>query len=119
MDEATKKALNEFVQTIIAAAQSGAQWTVEQTPILVQEWLTWQLVMWLLWMLIWATPLVLSIVTWKRTLKYSEDADFPIIVLNGLGLVFFFPMLVCFGEALKVLIAPRVVVLEKFMELLK
>ena len=136
MDEATKQAMNTFVQQMIAAAQNSAQWTADQAPLLVQEWLRWQLYSSVFWAvfgvgLISIGALVIRTSrSWylaeeaeNKTRHYSSD-PLPYVAAGvvcgvaplALGLVVAFVNL---SMILKVIIAPRVVVLEKLMTLVK
>jgi hypothetical protein len=121
MDEATKQALNAFVQKMIASAEQAGSFAVEQTPLLVQEWLRWQL--WesvLIAVAAFVVAVVLAVIT--RRLLYRDDWDdfMPFQILAGIGAVI--ASGVAFQHAalaLKVFVAPRVVILEKFMDLVR
>lgn len=135
MTSETQKALEAFVLQVIDAAKSGASWTAEQTPLLVQEWLRWQL---------WSTGLISGlgvalliaslafvVAEYRRDGKeytskrgYTNVYDFgdevvrlvPAFFLGFIGLAITGTNLPSF---IKVLVAPRVVVFEKFMEIIK
>jgi hypothetical protein len=135
MTDATKQALEAFVLQIVEAAKTGASWTAEQTPILVQEWLRWQLAESVIWLVI---PLFIIIIIlsfgWKiipalvraNAYESSRDEDYTIAQTVGgiissviaciIMLVGVFPAIM---QLTKVLVAPRVVVFEKFVELIK
>jgi hypothetical protein len=119
MNEQTKQALSDFVQKMIAAAEQGAAFTAEQTPLLVQEWLRWQLVEASFWAVICIGAAVLSIAYWKKMWRLSEDEGFPYIAVNAIGSFSTVPGLVYTIYALKVWVAPRVVVFEEFLKILK
>lgn len=126
MDEATKQALNAFVQQMITAAQDSAKWTTEQAPLVVQEWLQWRLAE----HVITAVALVVLLVAvWRLSkhlivMRVDIDGD-PIPLFVGwllrvaaggfLGAALFSNVL----SAAKVYLAPRVVVLEQFISLVK
>lgn len=125
MDETTQKALNEFVQQVISAAQTGAQWTAEQAPLVVQEWLRWQLIEALLLGCLGVVVLVFAAAAAYCAYRWSCDYE-----TEGLGIIAgaVAAILIAVGAtlsshfllvALKVYVAPRVVVLEKFAELVK
>ena len=130
MSDELKTALTAFVQQIIAAAKDGASWTAEQAPMVVQEWLRWQVVSG--FALAAVTTVLTGIclrVAWKihcwvqgKRQPYDdrELAYIPAGVLVLLGVAAWFTAaLPALMDATKALIAPRVVVLERFMELLK
>lgn len=122
MDETTQKALNEFVQQIISVAQTGAQWTTEQAPLVVQEWLQWQLTEALLLGCLGVVMLVFAPAAAYRAYRWLDETEGLGIIA---GVVALFSMVLGvilssqFLLALKVYVAPRVVVLEKFAELVK
>lgn len=131
MSDELKTALTAFVQQIIAAAKDGASWTAEQAPMVVQEWLRWQVVSG--FALAAVTTVMTGIclrVAWKIH-RWVHDCErqpyddlglayIPAGVLVFLGVTAWFTTaLPALMDATKALIAPRVVVLERFMELLK
>ena len=124
MDEITKKALEEFVQKMLSAVEQGATFTAEQAPLVVQEWLRWQMVEALV---IATILLILSVGSslfsrwcWSNKRKDpTRDWEFGSVFLIGAAIGFALFSLVVYMEALKIYLAPRVVVLEKFVDLLK
>lgn len=124
MSDPTKQALEQFVLQIIEAAKSGAEWTSIQTPLLVQEWLRWQLAEASIHLLLGVVALVVAL--WATRRAYRADWDLGPSVdnlgmafLGGMGF-FLSPKIIVNGLIIaKVLVAPRVVVFEKFMDLLK
>lgn len=124
MDETTQKALNEFVQQVISAAQTGAQWTAEQAPLVVQEWLQWQLTEALLLGCLGVVVLVFAAAAAYRAARWSGDYETEgLAVITGvvaaISIAAGATLSSHFLVALKVYVAPRVVVLEKFAELVK
>lgn len=142
MDETTKQALNDFVKKIIDAAQSGAAWSVEQAPLIVQEWLQW--VFWsnainaAIYVLIILFSFLVYVVGLRKGLQYAEaqkkplaygawDWEFFSYMWGGIGAVVVAPISFCLLVsiwshallAIKVAVAPRVMVIEKISELLK
>ena len=132
MSDELKTALTAFVQQIIAAAKDGASWTAEQSPMVVQEWLRWQIVSGFTIAAVTTVMTAICLrVAWKihrwvqdeKSDPYNDDnmlAYIPAAALVIICVVTWFeataPALM---SATKALIAPRVVVLERFMELLK
>lgn len=139
MNEATKQALEQFVTKMLAAAEQGAGWSAEQAPLLVQEWLRWQLVDALIVVVASALVIGAAVVSGKKALAglrgeatredrlrhgYDDSDPLPYVLWLvfgaiapcALGLLMF---LASASTAVKVTIAPRVVVLEKFAELVR
>lgn len=107
---------------IIDAAKTGASWSADQVPALVQEWLRWQLTE----SAVVATALItLGLILTRVTYKYSVRKDWesfmPLQLFTGVAVVCFLGIGIFDYAltALKVLIAPRVVVLEQFIQLVK
>lgn len=131
MSDELKTALTVFVQQIIAAAKDGASWTAEQAPMVVQEWLRWQVVSGFTVAAVTTVMTVICLrVAWgihrwvrdgeRRPYDDRELTYIPAAVLVVAGvLAWFEAALPALMDATKALIAPRVVVLERFMELLK
>ena len=121
MDETTKQALNTFVQQMIVAAQDSAKWTADQAPLVVQEWLRWQLaqsVVVALWFLGAAIALAVLSRRWFKNDNIWPETPLPLFSsFMAVG-----AFLLAMGntlDALKVWLAPRVVVLEQFISLVK
>lgn len=128
MDEQTKAAMNAFAQQVIDAAQNAGKFASEQMPLVVQEWLRWLAVENAIWVVVSLSVLIASVYSfWAalRKLKSAPGYDAPPYVawLIGGGIVPGVLGAVLLGvsvvDLLKVLIAPRVVVLERFMDLFK
>jgi hypothetical protein len=149
MDEATKQALNQFVQDIVKGAQATAHFAVEQTPLVVQEWLNW-----IFWSNLINGLLGIGVILFLAylaflwapnvayTLSYNSAKSSPYCLkeaqcgaagiesknvarLAG-GVVWVFVNIFAASAtasylltALKVVVAPRVVLLEQFANLLK
>ena len=125
MDEATKKAMSEFVQQALTTAKAGAQWTADQAPLLVQEWLHWQLTEAVVIAIGFWILLGVFVWMWRSTWPTREDVNNALDDHPG-PLFAAIPIIACavFGvswllTAAKVLVAPRVVVLEKLADLVK
>lgn len=124
MTDETKRALEAFVLQIIDAAKSGAQWTAEQTPLLVQEWLRWQLAENVIHLFFAFIGVIFTVWWLKRAKKFLEE-DNPIGFIGGGVAALFGAMCgvaiipVAIESIIKILVAPRVVVFEKFIELIK
>lgn len=142
MTPETKQALEAFVLQIIDAAKTGATWTAEQTPLLVQEWLKWEytrsviniglagVVLFVLWALV--LIIIPRIVYWDSKASdygYRRDrADDEAKSSRWIGsliagiitlLILLLPVADELKYVYKLHTAPRVVVFEKFIELVK
>lgn len=134
MNETTKAALEQFVMKMLDVVEQHATWTAEQAPLVVQEWLRWQMIN----AVIEASPaLVASIAAvcgcrWllRRARWYADhsefntggeavDLQFGAVLVGSLAVMLFSMFLFLASPALKVYLAPRVVILEKFADLLK
>lgn len=126
MNEQVKQQLIQWVQSVTEAARSAEQWSAEQVPLLVQEWLRWQLIEALFIAL---TLLATTGVVWfashricQAIRKTNSDPFIPDLVTTVTGFITI-PLVGAVVNqilaALKVWLAPRVVVLEKFADLIK
>lgn len=124
MDDKTKEAFNSFAQQIITAASNGAAWTLEQAPSLVQEWLRWYatervffIALFLIIFLLPAWLIYRYILSVKRSGDYIDEEFimFP-LALTAAG---FLGTLYQVYFLIKVLIAPRLVVMEELIDLIK
>jgi heme/copper-type cytochrome/quinol oxidase subunit 2 len=120
VSEQTKQALEQFVQKMLAGAEQAGAFAVEQTPLLVQEWLRWQLVSSLLMAIVLVVPtLVLLFVGWRYRQSIWEDEHPLPVFAFVLSLIPGVAMAVNIIHATKVYIAPRVVILEMFAHLVQ
>lgn len=120
MSDATKQALEQFVQKMLSGAEQAGEFAVEQAPLLVQEWLRWQVVDNAMALVVFAA---LAWAAWRffRVARRWDDEAAQVVgcvaavaaVAAGLA------ALESMFSLVKVLVAPRVVVLEKFMELVR
>lgn len=138
MNETTKQALEAFLQRTVQTANAAADFTVEQTPLLVQEWLRWQIIDGIFVIFLWAIVVGAGWVTFnlvvkdvraddaRRTKEYgrqynSEDGitfakAVRLVVVSVLSVIV---LGVNGWPILKVVVAPRVVIAEKLLELVK
>lgn len=118
MNEQTQQALNDFVTQAIGAAKAGAAWTAEQSPLLVQEWLRWYLADHAISAGIFLAvlvPLALVCRSWwrKADWEYGPDEYAAGIIVCSIGVCVCAVGAVVNGMGVaKVLVAPRVVVIE-------
>lgn len=126
MDEATKQALNQFVAKMLSAAEQSATWTADQAPLVIQEWLRWELIINAVWSGIWLGAFV---AVWMASAKMivlgnSDHGDDDIIaaawVIRVIFGVVFCGLSIGYAlDSMKVYAAPKVVVLEYFASLVK
>ena len=120
MDEATKAALNAFLRQAVETAQAGAEWTAGQAPLLVQEWLRWQLVEAAVGTtvgVVLAYGLSLILRSAFRAMAKDGEVD-PGHIIGGIFCAAMAIPLLCVNvmTLVKVLVAPRVMVLEQVRE---
>lgn len=117
MDPKTKEQLNLFVQKMIDLADKGVDFSVEQIPLVVQEWLNWQAAEAMLFLalgvFIWIVTRIIFVKV-REGMKGSGDEGvewIPAMIGTVIGTI------VIFANAyhlIKVLVAPRVVLVEEF-----
>lgn len=122
INEEIKQKMVEYLQTFEAGVKKAGEFSAEQAPLVVQEFLAWEF--WgnaipaVLVLLIMLTALVSTAVIWKK----SDDIDWRMGsgLITGLSVLFLtIPFSITASQACKVAIAPRIVVLEKISELVK
>lgn len=127
MDETTKQALGEFVEKMLKAAESGATWTAEQAPLVVQEWLRWKMaeavVTASVLVVVFCVGIVAAVASWRNWSDWCADDDLLHIIATAAvavaGIIAGANSVWWIMLALKVWLAPRVVILEKFADLVK
>lgn len=117
MNDETKAQLNAFVQKILDYASKGADFSAEQVPLLVQEWLKWQAaeaaVMLIVFFIIFVGFVIATKKMWAEKYLPAQGLTMIGAVIVGVRMIYHLLILV------KVMIAPRVVIVEKFAEWLK
>ena len=126
MNETTQQALEQFVQKMLTAAEQGGSWTAEQAPLVVQEWLRWQMVSAagaaaiLLALCGVAAGLSRYCVVLARRDPREAEVNWSIAAMTAvIAVIIGLFSLIPIWRGIKVYIAPRVVVLEKFADLIK
>lgn len=129
MNDELQQRLTMYLDAIEASASKAGDFVVEQTPLLAQEYLAWEF--WSSVMLCAASALVLVVlcavflrVWWA--VKAEKDFDFndhPEMMFLVIPLLFVALGVGCVAHnganAVKVKVAPRVVLMEKIAELSK
>jgi hypothetical protein len=124
MDEQTKQALNDFIQKAITAADSTAQFAIEQAPLLVQEYLARAIFRGIFDVLLGVVLAALAVAAIRLSVTWGKDYETEgLAVISGVvGLVASIGSAVLFFgglyDALSVYIAPRVYVMEQLRGLL-
>lgn len=128
MNPETQQALNQFLQQALAGLQQAGQFTLEQAPLVVQEYLAWMFWSSVLWagcgvaMLLTALVLGLWVRSAVKRVGWSRDGwpEIPgvigAVVLTVAGLSMVMPNI---EQAIKIKVAPRVVVMEKLQKMVK
>ena len=125
MNEEIQQRITKYLDAIEASAQGAGDFVSEQAPMVAQEYLAW-----VFWssalgavglMVAGVTGLVFSVLFLKQFLKNKEFIEHPEAMLTAI------PIIIAglavgvglqnAGTALKVSVAPRVVLLEKVSEL--
>lgn len=122
MNEELKNQLSTFLSKALDIAEKGIDTAGEQIPALLQEIVYWQISS---NSILFVFGIILSFVAYKtaRSINLEKDFDDPCIILSkaillissGIGCV---PLLVCSLDAVKALVAPRLVILEYLKGLL-
>lgn len=122
INEEIKQKMVEYLQTFEAGVKKAGEFSAEQAPLVVQEFLAWEFwgnaipaVVVLVLML---TAMIVTAVIWKK----SDDIDWRMGsgLVTGLGVLFLtIPFCITASNACKVAVAPRIVVLEKISELVR
>lgn len=128
MDEDVKQRLLKMLDALEDSVSNGADWTAEQAPLVVQEYLNWTF-----WNEMFCAGVCLLILVLsaagaayvlKRVLRVSSDKDKAssfTMILCVYCIFATFPFAIgtkSVHTAVKVKLAPRVVVLEKVQKLI-
>lgn len=125
MDEELKQRLTKYLDTLEDSLAKGADWTAEQAPLIVQEYLAWEFWIHTIGGVLCGVGIVISLIMLVLGIKKLaadslSNAGFSLVLVSSCLLVLSF-VGVCANshDALKVSIAPRVVILEKVQEFVK
>lgn len=114
-----QKRLLAFLDAVESQANSAGQFVIEQTPLVAQEYLAWTFWHGCLMAAVASIPLAIGLYLLRRFLRDPDgDAAPPLFVLALFGSIFGLSA-AFYGihSAVKVTVAPRVVLLEKVAEL--
>jgi heme/copper-type cytochrome/quinol oxidase subunit 2 len=120
MDEALKAQMVEFAKRLLDAAETGATFAAEQTPLLVQEWLRWELASSLIYAGLAVVVIAACVYGCVRAVKMknSDDAENMFLACFVMGIVALVVAGINTHDAIKVWVAPRVVIVERIKGLL-
>jgi len=121
INEEIKQKMVEYLQTFEAGVKKAGEFSAEQAPLVVQEFLRWEIVCNGFFGVVMG---VLLLAVFATAIRYHFKVDgeekafvwiFAAIPLVAFGIAFG----TCFERAGKAWIAPRIVVLEKISTLVK
>lgn len=124
MNDELRERLLSYLENLEKAAESGADFVIEQAPLYVQELIAWEIahgVMWAVFFLLLCLPFRWAIVQPLATMR-EDDGD---TVVGGWVLTVVCIWFICIwlttatthaAYALKAKIAPRVVIVEKLTQ---
>lgn len=125
MDETTKKALNDFILEVIEGARTATNFAIEQTPLLVQEWIHWHISLAIFTFVVVLFAILTGALLMRAATKKSWGEGVPFA--QGLGgvLIFFFLLVGSPGwgpvilYGVKAYVAPRVFLVETLIHLVR
>ncbi len=123
INEEIKQKMVEYLQTFEAGVKKAGEFSAEQAPLVVQEFLRWEFWSHFVGAIACAVALVvIPVVIWKifsKTKPY-DDLRFVGTLFGGVaGIVLLVGLLVNSYCAGKVAVAPRIVVLQEVARLVK
>ncbi len=126
MNEELQKNVSEILEFLKKGADSASSFAAEQAPLFVTEYLNWYFYSHIFFVIVFAIIMCLLIMFGRKAYKMWEDDGFkdgPIILPVVAFPIIAFGMFICSlcdtYECIKVSVAPRVVLLEKVIELSK
>lgn len=129
MNEQIQQEILKYLQAFEVGVEQAGTFTAEQVPLVVQEFIRWQIWGNLLEVLYFGLSLFICyklFLKLKKDLlefvvknKYTSGAEVLYIPLTIVALIFAIFFFCALSSAAKALVAPRVVVIEKISELTK
>lgn len=128
MNEELEKRLEKYLETLESTITQASDFAIEQTPLVVQEYLSW-----IFWSNIFLFALNIIIIIFCIFLMFklrfvmakNMDTDIAVgfqilcFIMSSVGIILgFIFSAVSLYYAIKVAVAPRVVLLEKISELI-
>jgi hypothetical protein len=125
MNEDLKTKLLEYLDKLDSGVKTATDFSVEQAPLVIKEYLDW--IFWFntTWGLVWLTICMVIILAAATVVKLAlKDEEYGAAALITLmtAVVLIIPIYWTIAytlEAIQVVIAPRIVLLEKISELIK
>ena len=123
MDEELKLKMLEYLQEIEKSAGQVTDFAIEQTPLVIQEFLAWHIAGGVLAIIVSVIGIVVGIVACRLVLRNMAEGQDKALAFMLAGVMTFLPFSIigCINVAkvTKAIVAPRVVVLEKISDLVK
>ncbi len=123
MNEQIKQEILKYLQTFAGAVEKSANFSAEQAPLVVQEFIRWEIFGGLFVFVVCSVIVFFILKTGIRIIKLQGDDNEAKMFFAFVTLVIgIFPLLMglCnLSSNLKALVAPRVVIIEKISELTK
>lgn len=124
MNDELRERLLSYLENLEKAAESGADFVIEQAPLYVQELITWEIahgVLWAVFFLLLCLPFLWLIARPLAILREQENEDGVggwILTVTCLALIAVWLSIATThaAYAMKAKIAPRVVIVEKLTE---
>jgi len=118
--------LIEYADKIVAALESGVDFASEQAPLLIQEVLTYYTISYSIWLffafifLCGGLYFTYKLIRIELNKDYFDDENVFFIsiiglIVNGISISIFIS---CFSSLIKILVSPRLFLIEKLTELL-
>ena len=122
MNEELKNQLTQFLEKALDVVEKGIDTAGEQIPLILQEIIYWQISS---NSILFVFGVILLFVAYKtaRSINMEKDFDDPFIILPKIVLlvasgIICLPLLACSLDAVKALVAPRLVIIEYLKGLL-
>jgi hypothetical protein len=122
INEEIKTKVVEYLQNFEAGVKKASEFSAEQAPLVVREFLAWEIARNSLFAIVLGAALLTVLVVAYRLQSKTDDPELKVILwlcaavpLVGFGIGFG----TCAEDAGKAYLAPRIVVLEKISELVK
>ncbi len=124
--EILKELTVTFAKEMLELLKSTKEFVVEQSPLIIQELINWEIVNSIAGtLMLWVISAALLIISWKYIDYKVERYDVlpppvcPKVVLSGVAGVLLLASTACIMNTLKVLVAPRVFLIEYFSNLVR
>ena len=128
MDSDLQDKLTGYLDNLESGLKSAGDFAAEQIPDVVQQWLAWQMWSSLFYVVVFALLIAMAIGIARKLYRSCEgmtdyDREFTRLWINSIAAIVVIVLLViCIANArnaIKVAVAPKVVVLEKIVDLAK